>query len=202
MRKLKIAVTGGIGSGKTALCRFFQSRGYKVFFSDAVAKDIMASDAGVKKKIIKHFGKEAYNGSGLNKEYLASKVFTDPEKTKLINSIVHPATTLAVQKMIEKEFETKNIAFVESALVYEAKIDKNFDYVILVTSPDEAKIERVTARDKVSADRVIERMNNQIPDDKKKQRADFVINNNSTLEELEKRGEFILRLIESISSGE
>lgn len=202
MKKLKVAVTGGIGSGKSSLCKLFLDRGYPVFYSDAVAKDIMSNDDGVKKKIIKHFGKEAYLDNKLNTEYLAKKVFSNPEKTALINSIVHPATTSAIQKRIEKEFEKYNIVFIESALVYEAKIHKNFDYVILVYSADENKIARVTKRDKVDAGSVLERLANQIPDDKKKLKADFVINNDSSIKDLLSRGEFILKIIESISVGE
>lgn len=202
MKKLKIAVTGGIGSGKSSLCKLFINRGYAVFSSDAVAKEIMVLDEGVKKKIIKHFGKESYSDNKLNTEYLSKKVFSDPEKTALINSIVHPATTGAIQKRIEKEFEKKDIVFVESALVYEAKIHKNFDYVILVYSTDEEKISRVAKRDKVTPESILARMANQIPDDKKKLKADFVINNDSSVNELVKRGEFILKILESISIGE
>jgi len=202
MKKLKVAVTGGIGSGKSSLCKLFVDRGFPVFSSDSVAKELMINDAGVKKKIIKHFGKDSYSNDKLNTAYLAQKVFSDPEKTALINSIVHPATSAAVNKRIEKEFEKHNIVFVESALVYEAKIHKNFDYVILVYLSDEEKIKRVTARDKVTEQSVIDRMANQIPDDKKKLKADFVINNDSSQAELLKRGEFILKIIESISLGE
>ncbi len=202
MKKLKIAVTGGIGSGKSSLCAFFKEKGYPVFYSDSVAKELMVNSAEIKKKIIKHFGKESYSGEKLNREYLAGKVFSDPAKTELINSIVHPATTLEIQKRIEKEFLKKDIVFVESALVYEAKIHKNFNYVILVASSDENKIERVTKRDKSAPGSVMERINSQIPDEKKKLKADFVINNDSSLEELKMRGELILKVIENISKGE
>lgn len=202
MKKLKVAVTGGIGSGKSSLCALFKEKGYPVFSSDAVAKELMTGNPDIKKKIIKHFGKDSYTGEKLNREFLASKVFSNPEKTELINSIVHPATTEEIQNRIEKEFRKKDIVFVESALVYEAKIHKKFDYVILVASSDENKLARVTKRDKAAAASVEARMNSQIPDDKKKLRADFVINNDSTLEDLQKRGEFILAVIESISKGE
>lgn len=202
MKKLKVAVTGGIGSGKSSLCSLFQNHGYTVLSSDLIAKDVMMNNAEVKKKIITHFGKDSYKEGTINKEYLAKKVFSDQEKTALINSIVHPATVKEIQKKIEKEFIKSNIVFVESALVYEAKLQKNFDYIILVFSDDTEKINRVTKRDSVSSGSVVERMNNQIPDEDKKTRADFIINNDSTLGELLKRGEFVLRIIESISKGD
>lgn len=202
MRKLKVAVTGGIGSGKTSLCTFFSSLGYTVLSADNIAKEIMVQNAGVKKQIIKQFGNESYIDGNLNKAYLAEKVFSDPEKNALINSIVHPATVKEMELRINKEFLTKDIVLVESALIYEADIDKNFDYVILVLTGDKDKIARVTKRDKVKPDSVIERMNNQIPDEEKKEWADFVIKNDSTIEELNKRGEFILKIIQSISKGD
>jgi dephospho-CoA kinase len=202
MKKLKVAVTGGIGSGKTSLCSLFAGLGYTVLSSDTVAKEIMIQNAGVKKQIIKNFGSESYIDGKLNKEYLAKKVFSNPEKTELINSIVHPAAIKEMELRISKEFLKKDIVFVESALVYEAKIHKNFDYVILVAAGDEEKTARVVKRDNVKPDSVIERMNNQIPDEEKKKRADFIINNDSTTDDLKKRGELILRIIESISKGE
>lgn len=202
MKKLQVAVTGGIGSGKSSLCSLYASLGYTVLSSDEVAKEIMIQNEGVKKKIIKHFGSESYTGGSINKEYLAKKIFSNPEKTELINSIVHPATVKEMQSRIQKEFLKKDIVFVESALIYEAKIHKNFDYVILVLSVDKDKIARVTKRDNVKPESVIERMNNQIPDEKKKEKADFVINNNTTIEDLKNRGRFILNIIESISKGE
>jgi dephospho-CoA kinase len=202
MKKLKVAVTGGIGSGKSSLCNVFKNHGYAILSSDLTAKEIMIHNAEVKKQIIKCFGKESYISDKLNIQHLSKEVFSNPEKTIQINSIVHPATIREIQKQIEKEFEKKDIVFVESALIYEAKIHKNFDFVILVYSDDNEKITRVTKRDNVNPDSVIARINNQIPDEKKKTRADFIINNNSTLDELVKRGEFILKIIENISKGE
>ena len=202
MKKLKVAVTGGMGSGKTSLCNVFKNKGYTVLSSDAVAKEIMNSNTEVKKQIIKCFGKESYSDGKLNIPFLAKQVFSNPEKTAQINSIVHPATAKEVQILIEKEFSKRSLVFVESALIYEAKIHKNFDYVILVYSEDEEKISRVVKRDKVNPESVIERINSQIPDEKKKTRADFIIKNDSTLNDLIKRGEFILKIIEDISKGE
>jgi len=202
MKKLKVAVTGGIGSGKSALCSLFEEKGYPVISSDLIAKEIMQNNPEVKKKIIKNFGKESYINDKLNKEYLAKKIFPDQEKISLINSIVHPATLKEIESVCLKEFKKSSIVFVESALVYEAKIHKHFDYVILVASADEDKITRTVKRDSAGADAVKERLDNQIPDEKKKLRADFVINNDSTPEKLTERGKLILKIIESISKGE
>jgi dephospho-CoA kinase len=202
MKKLKVAVTGGIGSGKTSLCNVFTNHGYTVLYSDVIAKEIMIHNAEVKKQIIKSFGKESYIADKLNIQFLSKQVFSDPEKTCQMNSIVHPATSQEVQAHIEKEFIKKDIVFVESALIYEAKIHKNFDYVILVLSNDEEKVLRVVKRDNVDSGSVIARINSQIPDEKKKTRADFIIKNDSSLDELIKRGEMILKIIENISKGE
>ncbi|MEW6702408.1 MAG: dephospho-CoA kinase [Bacteroidota bacterium] len=200
-QNLKIAITGGIGSGKSLVSNFVESCGYPVIKSDDIAKELMLKDESVKKNIIKAFGRESYNENGLNTKYLSQHVFCDPpeaERIEKINSIVHPPTIKKIEELSNKFFETHKIVFIESALVYEAKIQKMFDFVVLIYSEERIRIQRAMERNKVSEEVIRKRMVFQIPDYKKKERAHFVIENNSTISELEKRTQFILNLLQSL----
>ena len=197
-KKLLIGITGGIGSGKSIVSSILESMGYCVLKSDLTAKEIMQSNEEVKKKIIEAFGKEAYSDGKLNTKYLAEKVFSSKENVEKINSIVHPFTIKKNLEQAEKEFRKSDIVFIESPLIFEANIQKYFDYVILIYSDEQSRIKRVMERDKVTEEKVRQRMQFQIPDEKKKDWADFVIENNSNIEELKKRVNFVLQLIKSI----
>jgi dephospho-CoA kinase len=198
MKKIKVGITGGIGSGKTTVANLFKEKGYQVFSADDIAKDIMVTDESVIEKIISEFGEEAYQNGELNKKYLAQNVFSDERKMMLINSIVHPPTLEKIETGMRKILVKDNIVFAESALIFEAEFETMFDYIILVTSTDENKIERVTKSKNISREEVIKRIQNQMPDDEKRKGSDFVIENNSSLEELNSKAEFILTLIENM----
>lgn len=196
-KNLKIAITGGIGSGKSLVTDMIVKLGYPVIKSDEVAKDLMQNDESIKLKIIKEFGPKAYSEKALNSKYLAESVFAYPEKVYKINSIVHPPTTKKVDELTKLLFDKNKIVFVESALIYEAEIEELFDYVILVYSEEKVRIERVIKREKISLSDLEKRMSFQIPDEQKKDWADFIIDNNSTIDELEGRTEFILTILKS-----
>ncbi|MDH7605845.1 MAG: dephospho-CoA kinase, partial [Melioribacter sp.] len=134
----------------------------------------------------------------LNTKYLAEKVFSSKENVEKINSIVHPFTIKKNLEQAKKEFQKSDIVFIESPLIYEAKIQKYFDYVILIYSDEQSRIKRVMERDKVTEEKVRQRMQFQIPDEKKKDWVDFVIENNSNIEELKNRLNFVMQLIKSI----
>ena len=198
-KKLKVAVTGGIGSGKSTVCDYFREQGYKVIVSDDVAKDVLSSDENVKKNIIKNFGEESFANGKLNRKYLADKVFPHEKNVEIINSIVHPPTIRLINKMVNAELQKSNLVFVESALIFEAKMNKDYDHIILVTSEDKDKIKRVVERDNVSADKVKKRLNNQIPEEQKKSKVDFVIENKSNIDDLKMRAAFVLSILKSLT---
>ncbi len=198
MRKLKIAVTGGIASGKSIVCQFFSDAGYPVIKADETAKSIMQSDPIVRKKIISAFGQQSYSAEGLNKHYLAEKIFPDPDSVNLINSIVHPPTVNKVQLLMNEALKSKNIVFHEAALIYEANIEELFDFVLLVRCKDELKIERAMQRSGLTEEQVKQRMQNQIPDSEKAGLADFVLENNTSIEDLKKKAKFFLSIFESM----
>jgi len=197
-KKILIGITGGIGAGKSIVSSIIESEGYYVLKSDVTAKEIMQKDEEVKKNIIEYFGKESYINDKLNTEYLADKIFSSKENVEKINSIVHPKTIKKTLELAEKEFQKSNYVFVESALIYEAKIQDYFDYIILVYSDEQTRIKRIVERDKVNEEKIRRRMEFQIPDEKKKEWADFVIVNNNDKDELKKKVLFILSLIKSL----
>lgn len=198
-KKLLVGITGGIGSGKSIVSSVIESAGYCVLKSDLIAKEIMQNDEIIRKKIIETFGQESYTNEKLNTKFLAEKVFSSKENVEKINSIVHPVTIKKTLELANIEFQKSNYVFVESALIYEAKIKNYFDYIILVYSDEQTRIKRVMERDKISEEEIRRRMQFQIPDEKKKAWADFVIENNNSIEELKKRINFILNLIISLN---
>jgi len=190
---LKIAVTGGIGSGKSVFCKILEEKGFLVIKADPLAKELMNSDTWIRKAIIKIFGNEVYPDGKLDSSYLAKKIFTDPENVKKINSIVHP---VVISKIKEAFSDSKDRAvFVEAALIFEAKMEKMFDHVVLVTAFDEIRIERTIKRDGSSREEVIKRIQNQLPDEKKKGKSHYVFQNNGTIEELNSKVELLLKIL-------
>ena len=196
-KKLIIAITGGIGSGKSSVSKIVEALGFPVIKADDLAKELMQKDDSIKKKIIMTFGKESFTEKGINTKYLADNVFSNKEKVGKINSIIHPPTIKKIEEISKKLFEKHNLVFVESALVYEAKIQKLFDYVILIYAEEEIRISRKMENDGMKKIDVEKRMSFQIPDEKKTDRTHFVIDNNSTLEKLESKTKFVIELLKA-----
>lgn len=196
--KLKIAVTGGIGSGKSVLCRFFESHGYYVVNADLVAKNLMINDVDVRKKLIKSFGSNIYTETGLNNKFIAELIFQDNKKLEEINSIVHPATIKKISELVEAELLLKDIVFVESALIFEAKREKLYDYILLVTAKEENRIERIMKRDKVSKQEAMLRIQSQLSDEEKRKKSHFIITNDLTEVDLLEKANMLLRVFEKL----
>jgi len=195
MKKLKIAVTGNIGSGKSSFCRFLEEMGYTVIKADEIAKSLMNNDPKIKTEIIKHFGKSAYDTNGLNKKYLAEKVFSNPINLEKINSIVHPVVIKKVGSLMDKCLQTSNIVFHEAALIYESDIENKFDFVVLISADYKVRMERKKLHDNFSEDEFVRRESSQISEDEKKKRADFVFTNNGTVQELKLKAELLNKIL-------
>lgn len=194
----KIGITGGIGSGKSVLSDFIRSKGYKVIDADSVGKELLASDNFVREKIIKNFGVQSFNGKVPNRKFLASQVFNDQEKLKIINSIIHPPVMKKISALMAEELKSKKLVFAESAIIYEADLEDYFDYVILVAAEAEIRIERLKKNKNMEREEILRRMENQLTDDEKKENADFTILNNTSEEDLFHKAAFILNLLESM----
>ena len=176
---LKIGLTGGIGSGKSVVAQIFEVLAIPVYYADQAAKHLMNSDVDLKNKIIQAFGAATYKGGNLDNTYLGSIVFRDPEKLALLNSFVHPVTIRDAEKWMQKQQAPYVVK--EAAIIFEAGLEKNYDYIICVTAPESLRLERVLERDHSTAEKVRQRMKQQMDDQEKIRRSNFVINNDGTL---------------------
>ena len=172
---IKVGLTGGIGSGKTTVAKLFMELGIPVYIADIEAKRLMHTSNVIKRKLLLEFGPNAYKNKKLNRPFLANIVFNDKRKLNAINKIVHPSVANSFRRWINKQAGPYVIQ--ENAILFESKSSHNFDYIITVTAPLDAKIRRVMKRDKVSKEEVLARMKNQIPDKEKIKKSNFVINN-------------------------
>jgi len=190
-----IGLTGGIGSGKTTVAKLFTELGVPVYNSDLKAKKLMQDSKEVRTAIIDLLGEESFTFKKLNKKYIADKVFGDKELLQKLNAIVHPA----VRKDFISWVKTKRTPYViqEAAILFENNSYKSFDKVILVKAPKEQRLERILARDNISKEEILARMENQWDDSKKIPLADFTIEN-TDLEETKLQVENLHRQLTKI----
>jgi dephospho-CoA kinase len=193
-KKIKIGITGGIGSGKSVFSNALKEKGFPVIFADDIAKDILANDPEVKARIIKEFGQQAFPNNKLDRKYLADKVFPDPEKVDIINSIIHPPTVIKIKSLMDSELLNNNIVFVEAALIYESELEDMFDLIVLITADDEIKMNRKIAQGMSESDFMM-RLQHQIKDEEKAKIADFIFINNGEKKDLYKKADLLLKLI-------
>lgn len=175
-------ITGGIGSGKSTAAKFFEELGNPVYNSDTRAKTIQNENSEVKVKIIATFGEEAYNENGLNKPFISKQVFQNNEKLKLLNSIVHPAVFQDFEDW--KKAQKSDIVMKEAAILIESGSYKDCDVVICVVVDIETRIARTIERDALSREEILARINNQISDEERIAKSDFIIDNNGDLAHL------------------
>ncbi|MDL5513816.1 dephospho-CoA kinase [Arenibacter sp. M-2] len=170
-----VGLTGGIGSGKSTVGSMFQKLGVPIYNSDVEAKNLMTRSKKIKKDIEALLGKGSYLNGELNKEYIAKKVFRDKDLLQALNNIVHPA----VRRHFKSWCKRQNAPYViqEAAIIFENGTNDFYDKIILVTSPREIRIQRVVDRDGVTAEAVMERIENQWPDRNKEKLSDFIIEN-------------------------
>lgn len=174
---IKIGITGGIGSGKTTVCKVFELLGVPVYYADIEAKQILNSNLEVKKNIITTFGNSVLNDEDkIDKKKLASLVFNNKENLEKLNSIVHPAVREHFENWIQQH-STQKYILKEAAILFESGSYKLVDKIITVVAPLELKISRTIQRDKVTQAEVELRISNQLNDDEKIKRSQFVIHN-------------------------
>jgi len=172
-----VGITGGIGSGKSTVCQVFQILGIPVYSADDRAKWLMSNDSNLKSQLIQEFGPETYFHDGsLNRIFLAEQVFPDPEKVEIINSIVHPAVGRDFKLWADQQMAPYVLK--EAALLFETRSAEKLDKVITVSSPLKIRMARVLMRDPHRDEEQINQIiNQQWPDEKKNELADFVIKN-------------------------
>jgi len=170
-----IGLTGGIGSGKTTIANFFKSQGVPLYIADDEAKAILFTPAAIE-EVKKAFGEDILTDGLPDKAKLASLVFSDPDKLKILNEIIHPKVRMHFKEWMEKHKDEKFVIR-EAAILFESGSYKDCDKIILVTAPIEVRIKRVMDRDNTTREKVLERMNAQWNDEKKAALSDYIINN-------------------------
>ena len=171
-----VGLTGGIGSGKTTIAKWFQSQNIPVYIADKEAKALMNRSKVIKRKLTSLFGEDAYKEGKLNREYLASKIFNDRTLLSKMNAIVHPKIGSHFNRWLKKQDSPYVIK--EAAIIFENNLEYQYDYVITVVADKDLRIERVMKRDNASKEKVESIISNQLSDEEKIKKSHFVINNN------------------------
>jgi len=176
-RMIKVGITGGIGSGKSTVCKVFKLLGIPVFEADQIARQLMNSDASIRIQLIDLFGSTVYlPDQSVDRKFLSGIVFNNPSSLAKLNSIVHPIVQNAFNDWCQNQQSPYVIH--EAAILFESGFYKLMDKVIVVATDLEERIQRVMKRDGSSEDLVRQRIGNQWTYEQRIKLADFVINNN------------------------
>lgn len=171
---ISIAITGGIGSGKTFVSNLLKERGIPIYNSDDEAKRLMVSDEGIRRDLMALLGEDVYQGDALNKSLLASYLFADAGNAARINAIVHPRVRADFSRWLS-EHQDVEIAGLECAILYEAGFENTVDKVVMVYAPESLRIERAMKRDNATESQIRARIAAQMDDGEKSRRSDYVI---------------------------
>lgn len=171
----RLGVTGGIGSGKTTVCRIFRVLGVPVFVADMEARRLMNTDHAIRQEINAITGEDLYSMGELDRKELARLIFNRPELLRQVNASVHPAILRIFDEWAGKS--EAPYVIMEAAILFEAKADVLVDRVAAISAPVEERIARVMGRNDLSREEVLERINNQLEDDEREEQSYYVINN-------------------------
>jgi len=175
MMAKRLGITGGIGSGKTTVCRIFRVLGVPVFVADLEAKDLMDNDPDIRNKVNEIAGRDLYLTGRLDRKELAGLMFNSPEILHRINEASHPAVLSRFNGWSDNS--DKPYVIMESAILFEARADALVDRVLTLSAPVEERIARVMGRNDLSREQVLERISNQLEDEEREEQAYYVINN-------------------------
>lgn len=195
-----LGLTGGIGSGKSTVAAHFRDLGVPVYDSDHEAKLLMTEDDEIRKEVVALFGEDAYQNHALNRSFISSRVFTDPQLLQQLNEIVHPR----VRSHFRKWVAAQDAPYVlqEAAILFENGAHKQLDAMILVWAPKETRIHRVMERDNVDRKAVLARMENQWSDTETTALADYIIENIDRSETARQVAQIHSELLENMGVAE
>ncbi|MFV0555186.1 MAG: dephospho-CoA kinase [Mangrovibacterium sp.] len=177
---IKLGVTGGIGSGKSTICKIFASLGIPIYEADNRAKQVMDNSASIRQKLIDTFGADIYSSTDvLDRKKLASTVFSSPERLQQLNNIVHPEVRKDFLLWTEQQTHAPYV-IQEAAILFESGLNLIMDKSLTVNAPIEERITRVMKRDCATKQQVLDRINNQMTDDQRLALADFAISNSAS----------------------
>ena len=196
-KPLIIGITGGIGGGKSTLADKLRAEGFEVYDSDKEARILQNEHPVIREKLVELFGSDIYNDEGLNRKELARIVFQKSELLSKLNAIVHPIVKVDFKNWIEKR-QAHKLLFMESAILFESGFNLIVDKVIVITASEDIRIKRVIKRDGSSIDQVRLRIANQLPEEIKVDKADFVIHSDDNQPLDGKMRKIISQLIENL----
>jgi dephospho-CoA kinase len=168
---MRIAITGGIGSGKSHVCQLLAKRGIKVYDCDAAAKRLMRDDLQLRRGLLRLVGDDVYSGNVLQKAVLARYLLTSDNNKQAVNNIVHPA--------VARDFMRSGYTWLESAILFESGFNNRvpLDFVVCVSAPIDVRVERIMRRDNITREKTIEWINRQMAQKDIVEKSDFVIEN-------------------------
>ena len=193
-----VTITGGIGSGKSAVAAIFEEKGALILDADSIAKEILWNDCEISRKVIDEFGQDICDENDrINKERLIPRVFRNNESIRRLNDILHPPVIKRINEIIQENAYSNKYTMiaVDAALIFEAGVEKEFDYVVTVAAADDLRINRIVARDGVTPEDVLQRMNVQGSQKEHMHKSDYVITNNGSLADLRNQS---LRIFDDI----
>ena len=176
----KVGVTGGIGSGKSLVCKIFRCLNVPVFSADDEAKALLETDSEIRLVLTGFFGKELYLSGKLNKQMLADIIFNDRKNLEIVNNAIHPAVLERFTEWCTCQTKSAYV-IMEAAIIFETGTDSFLDKVVNISAPEAIRIERVCKRDSVSKEKVIERINNQFTEKERKKMADINLVNDGKM---------------------
>jgi dephospho-CoA kinase len=174
-RSLKLGVTGGMGSGKTTVCKVFEVLGIPVFSADDEAKKIQDNDRDLQIKINSLAGRDLFPSGRLDRPELAKLIFNNKELLEKVNSLIHPVVSSSFREWVKKQDSPYSI--MEAAILFESGAFRLMDKILTVVTPLEERIERLIRGNRLSREQIIERIKNQIDDESRVKQSDFVISN-------------------------
>jgi dephospho-CoA kinase len=202
---LIVALTGGIGSGKSTVARMFKEEGVHVIDFDYLARLVVEPGKPAWRDIVDYFGKDILSADGaVNRSALGEVVFSDDNSRKVLESFIHPRIFEETEALI-KAIETKDpfsVVIIDFPLLFELSLNKNFDKVILVYTPRSEQLKRVIARDGLTQEEVEKRLDKQIPIDEKRSLSDYVINTQGDLNDTKDQAKKIIHKLNQLARKE
>ena len=196
-----IGLTGGIGTGKSTVSQILKDRGFPVIDLDVISHEVIEFPSVVE-KIVQNFGREVLDedeagNCTISREKLGKIIFANKEKRLTLNSIMHPEILKVMhKKILECKSEKNKIIFVEVQLLFEVQWEKEFDYILLVAAKRDMQVRRVLERDKRSEEEAWNIINSQMSLDEKREKSDFVIENDGNMDDLNKKVDKFLKSLE------
>ncbi len=178
---MKIGITGGIGSGKTTVCEIFKLLGIPVFHADAEARNLQNNNLQIRDQLKGLLGNNIYTPDGmLDRKMMGEIIFNDQNLLQAVNAIIHPAVRQTFLKW-GGVFADAPYLIYEAAILFESGYASDFDLNILILADEKTRIDRVLKRDQLTEEIIRQRIRNQMPDEQKRNLADYIIENNDKI---------------------